>query len=194
MRSLSKLFVVVVALALAMAPGTAEAQSLGLGIKGGLSRTNLAGEDTGPVGYTTGISFGAFATISAGSRLAIQPELLYTEKGTEYTGSSDNYTYIEAPLLIRYNLGLPLAPFKPYLFAGPSAGLLMSAEIGGDDVKDLYNSTEFAFTVGSGVEFGRFTLDARFQHGFTSIHKKLGDRRWDEKNRVISLLFGYRFF
>ena len=61
--------------------------------------------------------------------ISIQPEILFMLNGTksetlENTGI--NLSYIDIPLLAKFSLPTD-ADFVPYFFAGPSIGILMSA-------------------------------------------------------------------
>lgn len=185
---------VMLALAICAVPREGLAQLPGLGLKGGLNLAALGGKDAGPVERRTGLSLGAFINISTGPRLSLQPEAYYTQKGARYAGANDTFTYLEAPLLLRYSTPLPAAPFRPFIFAGPTAALLLSAKMGEADVKSLYRTSDFGLALGGGVEFERLSLDARYQLGLTSIAKDVGQFKADYRNRVLSVLLGYRLF
>lgn len=194
MRSVAKWFLIITLFALCGAPRPGLAQLPGIGFKGGVNLAVLGGKDAGQMDSRTGVSLGAFITIPTGPGRSLQPEALLTQKGARYGGASDTFTYLEAPLLFRLSPPLPGSPFKTVLFAGPTAGLLLSARMGQTDVKDLYRTTEFGVALGGGVEFNRISIDARYQQGLTSIVKSVGQIKPDYKNRVLSLLLGYRIF
>lgn len=194
MRGAMKRIVVILALALCAAPRAGLAQLPGLGLKGGLNLAALGGKDAGPVERRTGLSLGAFITIPAGPWLALQPEAFYTQKGARYAGADDTFTYLEAPLLVRLSTHLPATPLRSAFFAGPTAALLLSAKMGEANAKSLYRATDFGLALGGGVEFDRISLDARYQLGLTSIVKDVGQIKADYRNRVLSILLGYRLF
>jgi hypothetical protein len=92
-------------------------------------------------------------------------------------------TYVEVPLFVKYT-ALPEG-VRPYLLAGPSVGLLQSATrewtvsnqaVQSEDVKDLFNGTDFSLCVGAGVgrNFGwaHVFIEGLYAFGLTDINKE----------------------
>ena len=186
-----KLTLVSVLLAVAVvAPGLAPADSgMTKGIKVGVNLATASGSDaTPPAGVTksmrVGLALGGFVGIGAGP-LTIQPEVLYSMKGVVYkatffgiTGTStEQLNYLDIPILVKYDLAP--APTKISIYAGPSLGILLSAnekfEVTGlgsttADIKDSVNSTDIGIVVGAGVGLaGGISIDARYQVGLSSV-------------------------
>ncbi len=189
----------------AVLPGEAVAQGISLGVKGGLNLANFGG-DVEDTDMRTGLAIGGFVNFDLGA-FSIQPEAYFSQKGAslgefafeDVSVKSDwNTSYLEVPVLARLGLGVPGAPVRPVLFAGPAVGILLSSkvkgEVGGisaeEDVKDDSKSLDFGGVIGAGVEFGNFQLDARYTLGLTNFVD--GDDVVDVKNRTISILLGYR--
>lgn len=124
----------------------------------------------------TGFSGGAFLTYSLNRQFAIQPELLYVMKGAEkgaFLFSAEwSMNYLEVPVLLKFDMA-PAGPIHPNLFVGPSVALLMSSEISAfgysADVADYVKSMDFGFVLGAGLDYKRFTLDARYTMGLGGV-------------------------
>ena len=105
--------------------------------------------------------------------LAFEVQLLYDQKGTNtiYNGDFSNVqfngtgevraSYLEIPILLKFRLPTPL--LKPYVFAGPSIGVLLSSSNTSSGItssgqpvssnkSDALNSTDISALVGVGLE------------------------------------------
>lgn len=169
---------------------------LEIGLKGGMNFASISGDSTTGLSSLSGAVFGGSVAFPIGTSLAFQPELLYSGKGTaieEFGISFDlKLTYLEIPVLIKYNIPTT-STVTPSLYAGPSIGLLLSADLLGVDVKDLlgFNSTDIGLTFGGGLGVatgsGKLTFDARYTLGLTDIDDD--DLTW--KNNALTAMVGY---
>ena len=105
-------------------PGTLHAQRLGILAGGTFSQ--LRGIDDVNAQNRTGTMFGVSLLLPFGSSVALQPELLFSNKGSRFntgTGGEKNVRldYLEVPLLLRYDLAGGAA-LDPHFYAGPSIG------------------------------------------------------------------------
>lgn len=193
-----------------------------LGVRGGLNVANAAVNDP-PAGSTltssrrTGASVGLGLELNLPGPFSILSELRYTEKGAIHQTTSvvdgvqtsakvtGNINYFDLPLLlqVRFSKG----PLTPYLFAGPTLGILISAhldtELDGeswtDDVRDQTEPAELGVDFGGGLElklFARSSIvaDIRYSLGFTNIAKRqdaFDPSSW--KSRDIKILVGMMF-
>jgi hypothetical protein len=112
------------------------------------------------------------------------------------------FSYLEVPILLRAAFGSGDA--RPYVFAGPSIGLLMSAKetVSNDslppsasDIKSTMNSTDFSLFLGGGFldklsEHVTFTVDVGYALGLSKIYKDaLPDRTTKDKSgATVSLI------
>src|SRR5688572_11443116 len=96
------------ALMLVIVTCTAAAQGISYGVKGGI---NFATLDLDPSldsnsGYRIGIVAGGFVALPLGSRLTIQPEGLFSQKGEQADLDGVEVKleldYIEVPVLVKY--------------------------------------------------------------------------------------------
>jgi len=179
------------------------------GIKGGLNFATVGGSDA-PTGTTsiTGVAVGVFAEISLPGPISIQPEVLYSVKGFKvdaggFGSTTDTYSYIDIPVLVKFYL-LPLPVFKPFIFAGPSFGILMSAKEKTDntflgtssevDIKDNITGTDVGLVIGVGAKLSLLvldlTVDARYNMGLSTLDKSGNAKVY---NRVVAVYVGVAF-
>lgn len=143
---MKKILVAVVALAL----GTAASAQLNIGAKVGLNYTSIGTKidpepDEKP-DATSGIGFhlGGYLQYNLSDKIGLRPELLYSIRGfkdesstsssqtlfgttivTETTSEDKgNYSYVEVPLLLAYNVSENFA-----IHVGPGIGLLMGGKV-----------------------------------------------------------------
>jgi opacity protein-like surface antigen len=184
---------------------TASAQA-GWGVKGGVNFANLHFEDADDdVNMDNRIGFvgGVFITLPAGAHFDVQPEFLYSQKGSSIdelgVSAKTKIDYAEIPILFRYR-SAPVNQSAFVLFGGPSMGFKVSAkataEFDGqtesEDIDEFVESFDFGIVFGAGFETGRFVLDGRYTWGLSNLNKDETDPT-NVKNRVISLMAGVRF-
>jgi len=188
--------------------GLIRAEVTGFGLKAGLSYANIHGRDVYEQKPKMGFGAGAFLTYGLGSFFAVQPEVLFVQKGSKYSngGGANAYKetlgldYIEVPVLLKFFL--PVAKsFRLHLFAGPSLAFKIRARVkatfGGEtetETLDSVKNTDLGLAAGLGLERplgrGRVTLDVRYTAGTNSLSKGTGD---DIKNGAIGIFAGYSF-
>jgi len=198
---------------------TANAVGLTLGLKGGLAITDLEGngvsamEDSlgSGLGFKSGFAGGFFADIGITDMISIQTELLYLPKGAKASieemgilfTTSLNFNYLEIPLLLK--LKPPVNSNIMFeIFAGPTLGLNLSAEIGTsvmgflvykEDISEEIKSTDIGLVFGGGVGFalgsaGILTIEGRYTMGLNSVAE--AENR-DIKTKNIIVMLGYGF-
>jgi len=181
------------------------AEGMTFGVKGGLNMAKVTGDDVEEADWKMGGVGGVFLTYAISEIFSVQPELLFSMKGSKETFADTTYSYkvnyIEIPLLAKVYLPTE-GKIKPHLFAGPAIGILLSAKATSDpgdeeiDFKDETKSTDFGFLAGAGVEYkmesGSVLFDVRYEVGLTTIDKGDGEAA-DIKNSAISFMAGYGF-
>jgi hypothetical protein len=156
-----------------------------------------ADEDV-PTSGRKGLLAGVFVTIPLGW-LTVQPEAIYTVKGTslDIGGFTNDYIvdYVEVPVLARARL-----PRNAYVVAGPAMAFRLRARsrtaFGGSteevDLDEDIESFDLGIVVGVGLDVGRWVVDARYTHGLSDIDTDTSDGV-RARNRVVSLSAGIRF-
>ncbi|MBL7865114.1 MAG: PorT family protein [Cyclobacteriaceae bacterium] len=183
---MNKLRLLLTALTLGACTGAAFAQaSVSIGLKGGL---NFANVNTTSVSAAynsrTGYHAGAFVNVKL-TKLAIQPEVIYSVQGGDAAAGNLEFGYINIPILLKFYLvgGLNLQ-------AGPQFGFLSSATQGGVDYKSLYESSDMSVALGAGFDIKKFVIDARYNLGLSDVDKQTTEM----KNQVFQLSVGFKLF
>ncbi|MEQ8362911.1 MAG: porin family protein [Cyclobacteriaceae bacterium] len=178
----------------------AQAQAqFALGLKGGLNIAKFdISQGTSNIDNRTGYHGGAFALFKF-AKFGIQPEILFSKQGSEFSIDTDkyeaNFDYINIPVLVKLYLVAGLN-----IQAGPQFGFLTTSEIkttigsisSTQDVKDqLDKKSDVSLAVGAGwdLPFG-LTLDARYNFGVSEFKLDSGP---DLKNKVLQVSLGYKF-
>jgi len=182
-----------------------------IGIKGGVNLSNLYVDDVKDENMKVGINIGLFSKIPMTRGFSIQPELLYSNKGSKLTydniiaGEGEyrfNLNYVELPVLAVVNLTKNIN-----IHAGPYVSFLTSANV--KDLKsdgtenkvtdlkaDNFNRFDYGLAGGIGFDFQNFTLGARYNYGLGEIGKSgtlSGELTKDSKNSNVSIYIGLGF-
>jgi hypothetical protein len=194
------------------------------GLVGGLnlatwSQGNLpAGETAEPLENRTGFHGGLAASIPLGTSLFIQPQALFSMKGTRMSESvfesvvtvEMKLDYLEVPLFLGLRIPMRGSGIRPYIMAGPYIGIKMgcklrasadgtSEEVDCDDpdVEGDVKSTDFGLAFGAGVEVpmgsALLSLGARYTLGLSGLNANASAGDPTVRNRVISFGVGYFF-
>ncbi|MEO8480116.1 MAG: porin family protein [Gemmatimonadota bacterium] len=196
------------ALTLPIAPLLAQASPT-FGLLGGITSSKVAvsGNDvTLSFGSRTGFAAGLSMQFPLGSMLAFEGDVLYAQKGVKLSDAGTTGTiklaYIEVPLLLRYNLGN--GPTRPFILGGASVGFKAGCDVTLDtgdvsassDCDTIFDGeqkgTDIGATLGAGVAFNRFSIQARYTLGLTEAIND-NDDSITNKNRAIFLLAGISF-
>lgn len=179
-----------------------EAQSkIGFGIKAGINYSDQVTSGTGEnvnvrsiIRYNGGAYFNFFLL----DKLAIQPEILLSGKGSDWDDPvydvKDLLTYIDVPLLIRYQI-INLINIQ----AGPQFGYLVSAnqkdKSSGEviDIQDYYKKPDLGVVVGAEANLPfKINITVRYVIGLIGTTT---DVEYIEPwlNNFFQVSIGYRF-
>lgn len=180
------------------------------GVKGGFNMSNFLSDDDEATDENIlyGFNAGVYATLPISDFVAIQPEVLFTTRGSKLEYNSDvasgdakfKLNYIEVPLLVRVNI---TKNFN--LQAGGYASYLVSSKLTGDgaaefnediDTDDL-NKFDAGIVAGVGVDFSPISIGLRYNYGLTTIGKErtVAGTTYtfpDAKNSNFSLYLSYK--
>jgi len=205
---------------LALAAPRLPAQDITIGVKGGLNVADVSTDipDIEDIKASkTGFVGGAYANFALGGVFAIQPEVLYSQKGFkgEDSGlpgvSADfKFNYFEIPLLLKAQF--PMEMVRPAVYAGPVVSFETSCKLGlseGDISADFdcdseeagasdRKKTEFGGVFGANLDLFVgpvvLTVDGRYQLGFTNLNDDPADAETASlKNRVWQFMAGVGF-
>jgi hypothetical protein len=180
------------------------------GIKGGLNFSNMYIDKVGDEKMRLGWHLGVFSKFPLTKGVSLQPELLYTTKGSklnytdELIGAGEyrfNLNYFELPVLLSFNLGeqfhINLGPYLAYLTKADVTDINNNGT-----VEYLVNLDENSFkrwdwgaAAGLGFDVNNFTMGARYTLGLTKINNTSGIQEVapNSKNAAINLFVGVSF-
>jgi len=192
-------------------PTPARAQEIG--VKAGVNFASLTPEeDEDPdTSRRIGAIAGVWVRIPRSSRFSFQAEGLFSEKGVTFEPVPElgvdesidiRIRYLEIPLLARLDFGAVGSAARVFVVGGAAPAFKLSAHGKATfegveqtrDIDDDVYSADVGLVGGVGVEFGRALIEARYTHGLRHINT---DDNGDEdriKNRVFSVMFGFRLY
>ncbi len=195
------------------------AQETKFGIKGGLNLSNQTDNVMKSITSTNnsmmlGYNLGTFLEFNLSSKLAIQPEILFSYQGNKYTfndvirpsfDSPDEYFtyqvsnelyYINIPVMIKYyfikkvslefgpQLGVLLGSKSNFSFSTPSLGNYSNTD------KHSYKSIDYGINLGASYHFTKYiSTELRYNFGLYNVNNKTSN---EIKNRVISISINYK--
>lgn len=170
-----------------------------LGIRGGINFSQLKTDSQQSVGVNiqqsldtkTGYVGGVFARI--GTKIFIQPELIFSAKGGSINVLPQNGTTSQTVAIEYNNLDIPLLlgfKFGPLrLNAGPVASFKISDKGLNDELKkyssnvgESFKNASYGYQAGAGVDIGSFCLDLRYEGSLSDISS--GDFKDNLMNKV----------
>jgi opacity protein-like surface antigen len=178
---------------LVLVPAAAHAQ---FGMKGGIAFSDIGVENgsvdfSNKTGFAGGISYG----LRLGENIALQPELLWIQKGGESGNADVTLSYLELPVLFRFEI--PTGSVVPFVVAGPYADFKIGDECSvqqANECLDEPKSSDFGLALGAGLRLSGetgITLEIRWDRGLTNINSV--EEGFDAKTRAVMLLVGLSF-
>jgi hypothetical protein len=182
------------------------------GIKAGVNLANLYVDDVQDENMKVGLNVGLHAKVPLFRGVSLQPELLYTSKGTKVTynnllmGNGEyrfNLNYVELPVLAVVNIARNIN-----VHAGGYGAYLASANVKDMDDdgnvydisnlnEDNFNRFDYGLVGGLGVDVENFTIGARYNYGLKEVGKSgsggASNYLRNSKNSVINLYIGFGF-
>jgi hypothetical protein len=188
------------------------------GVLGGLNIANLS-TDPEPSGISldnlTGFGVGGVFNFEFAGGFSIQAEPMYLQGGAQTTISEQGINvnlklkvdYISIPVLFAYVFQTGENQIKPYIYAGPDLGILVSATASGEaggitadlDIKDSLKTIDFSALFGAGVNIpvGANTIfvEGRYSLGLININNSefLSASSVTIKTKGIQFFAGIRF-
>ncbi len=178
------------------------------GLKAGASFTNLYVDEVDDKDMKIGFNAGLYHRAYITRFLALQPEVLYSQKGSSLrydgflSGSGTyryNLNYLEIPVLAVFKLN------SFYVSGGPYLGWLLSVNVKdvNDDGniqeieeldRDSFNTLDYGVAVGAGFDFDGGTFGIRYGYGLKEIGKEgtfAGQAVNNAKNSALQLFLGF---
>jgi len=179
----------------------AQAQVFTFGVKGGVSSSSVDFTNRSPdfaqlenEAKITGFHGGIFTRLKVLGFL-LQPEAVLSSSGGKFEVPDDlgnttvqevGFTHLDVPLLVGYNVLFARA------YAGPVASMLLGSDYGSKEAKDFFNSSDWGYQAGVGVDISRITLDVRYERLKRSyVNPSTGSV--DLRNQQLMVSLGYKF-
>ena len=187
-----------------------------IGLKGGINSSKITTDNYSGRGLTfndfrsdakSGFIIGAFARL--GTKIYLQPELLYCVKNSQSSSSAGAYgtanqsvklKTIQVPILLGFKLiDLKLASIRA--FTGPAMSIPMnSSSINYDNVSGVifdsknYKNNIWDWQLGAGVDVGMITLDCRYEWGLSNTSDQNVDKvGFVNKGNTLTFSVGFKF-
>jgi hypothetical protein len=187
---------------LLLAGATAHAQ-FALGLKAGISSSSVdiknASSNTAQFkeeDNITGFHAGAFARVQLGG-FFVQPEGVFSASGGKVeiqeavsgdkTVEEMGFSHLDVPVLVGYNF------FKvARVYAGPVASILISSDFGEEKVDKYFDSADWGYQIGAGLDISKLTLDVRYER-LTRTYADDDANKFDVAGKQVILSLGYKF-
>jgi len=161
----------------------------------------------------TGFVAGGFVTFNASSHVAVEPQLVYIQKGATVVSTSTAFNsvtyaldYIQVPVLIkgRYWFGDPNKGLTIDPFIGPAIAFNVHCSISGlaatascSSVGTNASSVDISGIFGIGAEYAGLTFQGRYDVSFTDAYDTPNSPAAPAQNKAKNLAWvltlGYKF-
>lgn len=165
---------------------TGSARNSSFGIKGGANLSNFFVDEVHDENAKLGFNLGIYAKTGFSEYFAIQPELIYSQKGTrlEYSGTfipdgkvSINMHYVELPVLAVFNFSkfnIHAGPYISYLAGVTVKNKSDDGSVNFEDEidKDNFESIDYGLAGGIGLDGNGVGFGLRYNYGLKEIGKE----------------------
>jgi len=178
------------------------AQKNGIGIKGGLSSTqvNFEGEQLVPSNAQLGYHLGVFAQFG-GVGFFVQPEVLFTQTSGRFKFEFPTTPNSSKDYEARFNrLDVPvmagLRMFKIVrLMAGPIASFNIDSSLkdAGTTVQNIdFKKATLGYQTGVGVDLGNLSIEGKYEGGLSKFTENIGSFTTDNRINQWVLSVGFK--
>lgn len=194
------------------------AQSFSPGVKVGANLSTISTGLSSSNDWRVGFQAGVFGNIRLNDYTALQPELMYAQKGSrsnydkEFLGgeveeaiAEFNMSFINLPVLFNFRamdrLNVFVGPYFSYLLKGeidadPEILTYINAESNDDIDRDNFNDYDIGLQVGVGFDIKDFRLGFDYSFGFIPVAKnddQLDKILEDSTNSTFQIYGGFVF-
>jgi hypothetical protein len=182
---------------------------IALGAKGGIGIMTFKGSNASNIDGRTSWLGGGFLNAQISPAFNLQPEILFSQKGADYTTGAVRrnlvINYFEIPVLAKFRLPIDEV-FFPHLLLGPNFAFRTNLKYSGMETgsgaevtvnKSEIRKSDVGGIVGAGVDIETrnsglfFTLDGRYGFGFNNLDRS--DNSVQIKNAGWSFAIGIGF-
>jgi hypothetical protein len=168
-----------------------------IGVKAGTNITKVDGKAFRDE-FRYGYHLGGFAEIGLGGKLALQPEVLFSQNQTRLDSSFKNVysnatsfsnykdvklNYLTIPIMLNYKVGSLLT-----LQAGPQFGVLIDQNKKLlENGKDAFKNGDFSMAGGAVINISKLRLSGRYVVGLYNISDIDNSEKWRNQGFQLSL-------
>lgn len=195
-----------------MLPGYVSGQDVLFGVKGGLNLSHLSIDGANDKNILPGFHAGAFVGIPLTGSLSVQPELLFSGKGTKWVQETTTYTsdvslrlnYVEVPVSLVYSLArdldFQLGPYVGFLLGASSDSKITSGSssvnFSNELARENFQSTDFGLQGGMRFHLNPVFVGFTYKLGLSEVATEGKNARVfldDASNRSIQIYAGFAF-
>lgn len=169
------------------------------GITGGMTISDMWGDDVGSTSTRAGFTGGLFLNYRTNPFFSVQPELLFSMKNIETSSgiigqdvtTEYDFGYLEIPVLLKAHLPTG-GMISPNLYAGPSLAFKLYGDANDTDLDDNLRGVDFGFAFGGGIDIGqRLNIDARYTLGVVDVFDVPTDPSAKNGSFAVTLGIGF---
>ncbi len=184
--------------------------NIDFGIRAGMNSANVGGDERfDDTESRLCWHFGGLMQYHLNEMFILQPEILFSQKGTEFDVIYDDgdvysykntFDYLEIPILVKYKYPFQSVEVQPYI--GMTLSFLFGAEGNLDasedglaysesiDIEKYMNNNDFGINIGLDANIAKkFLVGLRYNHGQSKIWDD--DDMPDHKNQTWMINLGY---
>jgi hypothetical protein len=197
---------------LAVSPAFSQEQNVTrFGVKGGVNFSNFRVDEIADNNIKAGLNLGLFFKMPVSEAVAIQPEILYSSKGSklEYDNFAQgegeyrfNFNYLELPVMAVFSIGdnfnIQAGPYVAYLANVNIKDMKEGGSIQGvQDLKESnFNRFDYGLAAGIGGDFNGFNAGIRYNYGLNEVGESgalSGQLLSNSKNSAATVYIGFGF-
>lgn len=187
------------------------------GLKAGVNLSSLKGDGYSDTDQKSsmGLAIGGLVNYAINEKFSIQPELFFSQEGTQWKSSDEEQknrlNYLNIPVLLQYRdpsgffahtgpqIGFLLSAKMKYKDAGPGGVITDGSQSGGQsggsqtetrDIKHFYASSPLSWGLGAGyIHESGFGINARYNMGLSNALKKTADGKIHSRVFNIGVIY-----
>ncbi len=149
--------------------------------------------------FSPGLHLGVTYEHMLSDALSLRPGVLFSMKGSkqeiDFLGvtaeATSKFNYLEIPIDFVYKMAMGDNMLN--IHAGPYVGMLMTAKVEDDDVKEDVESLDYGLNLGLSYHFGKIGVGVNYGLGLANIAKTEDGDDSTVKNNVLALFASYAF-
>jgi hypothetical protein len=158
------------------------------GFELGLNMSNVSPAEPGQsISRGPGLLAGAYVVSQVFTAVGIQVELLYSQKHTHLSSTSDmNIDEIEVPILAKLKLFKGIYMLEGAAVSFPVRARIQPSSGAEQDIKGQVTSPDVGIVISGGYPFQKAAIEGRYEGGFRNVISTAGAAA--QRSRTLSIL------